>query len=198
MSNPRIAALVFGLIPFLAGCDEDNTLSLRLQVRPDLSGTIVASSLALPSGPGAVEEQAVGAAFDRRAELQGATGRFAALTGLKIGDIQFAGGTPEGGLRWMRVELGMGANARWCDLFLPLSEADRRAAAQAFDPSGSAKDVGKVLKIEVELPSDVIGNGATGKVRGTKNNSDGATATLIVPIAAAREGTEPLVWHLTW
>jgi hypothetical protein len=189
---------VLGLCLPLAACDEDNAVSARLRLRPDLSGTIVTSGLAQPTGAGAVEERVVGATFEHRVALQGASGRFPSLPGLSLADIGFGAGTPEGGLRWCRVEVPTGEDEQWPGLFVPLSEEERLAAADAFDPSGRARDTGRTLKIEIELPGPVVGNGVVGRVRGTKNTADGATATLIVPIVAAREGTEPLVWHLTW
>jgi len=197
MKLPR-ALVVLSLLALLAGCDEDNAVSVRLRLAQDLSGTIITSALAQPSGPGAVEQATVGASFDRQVALRGAKGRFPALEGLKVGDLKFSGSVPEGGLRSCRVEVPTGPEAQWPALFVPLPEADRRSAAEAFEVSGKARDVGRTIKIEIELPSSVVSNGATGKVRGTKNTSDGAIATLIVPIEAAREGKEPLVWHITW
>ncbi|MCY2961711.1 MAG: hypothetical protein NTY35_16240 [Planctomycetota bacterium] len=191
-----LSALILLLVA--AGCDEDNAISVRLRLQEDLSGTIITSALAQPVGPGAVEGAAVGATFDRQVELRGAKGRFATLEGLRVGDVRFSGGASESGLRWVRVEVPTGPDARWPGLFVPLSEADRRSAAEAFEVSGQARDVGKTFKIEIELPSSVVSIGATGKVRGTKSSSDARIATLIVPIEPARGGKEPLVWQLTW
>jgi len=39
-----------------------------------------------------------------------------------------------------------------------------------------------MIKIELELPAAVIGNGLTGKTRGTKVSAEGAIATLVVPL----------------
>lgn len=192
------ALAVLTLVLPLAGCDEDNAVSVRLRLSQDLSGTIITSGLAQSSGPGPIEQATVGASFDRQVALRGAKGRFPALDGLKVGDLVFAGSVPDTGLRSVRVEVPTGPEAKWPSLFVPLTEAERRSATEAFEVAGRARDVGRTIKIEIELPSPVVSNGATGKVRGTKNTSDGAIATLIVPIEAAREGKEPLVWHVTW
>jgi hypothetical protein len=183
---------------FLSGCEEDDATSLRVRLAADLSGTIHTSALVRPAGPGAAEQATVGASFDTRVDLNGASGRFPALAGLRVADIQFGAGTPEGGLRWLRVELPGGADARWPEVFMPLSEEERSAAANALDPEGNARDLGKSFKLEIDLPTEVISNGATGKVRGTKHSSDGTKATLVVPIAAMREAKDPLVWQITW
>jgi hypothetical protein len=186
------------LLACLSACDEDNAVSVRLRVQENLSGTILTSALAQPTGAGAVETAATGASFDRQVELRGAKGRFASLDGLAIGDVRFSGGASESGLRWVRVEVPTGPEAKWPKLFVPLDEAERRSAAEAFEVSGAARDVGKSFKIEIELPATVISNGASGKVRGTKNTSDGKTAVLVLPIDAAVAGRVPLVWQITW
>jgi len=192
------ALMALVLVVLATGCEEDNAISVRLRVTEDLSGTVITSALAVPAGPGAVEQAATGASFDRQVSLRGAKGRFGSLEGLAIGDVRFSAGASDSGLRWARVEVPTGAEARWPALFVPLTEAERRSAAEAFEVSGDAGDVGRKFKIEIELPSEVVSNGATGKVRGTKNTSDGKTATLVVPIEAARNGKEPLVWQITW
>ncbi len=192
------AVVTLLLVSLLSACDEDNAVSVRLRVQENLSGTILTSALAAPSGPGAVETAAVGASFDRQVELHGAKGRFTSLEGLAIGDIRFSAGSSESGLRWVRVEVPTGEAAQWPSLFVPLGEPERRSAAEAFEVSGSTRDVGRTFKIEIELPSTVISNGASGKLRGTKNTSDGRVAVLVLPIDAARAGRETLVWQLTW
>jgi len=192
------ALMALVLVVLATGCEEDNAISVRLRVSEDLSGTVITSALAVPPGPGAVEQAAKGASFDRQVSLRGAKGRFGSLEGLGIGDVRFSAGASDSGLRWARVEVPTGAEALWPALFVPLTEAERRSAAEAFEVSGDAGDVGRKFKIEIELPSEVVSNGATGKVRGTKNTSDGKTATLVVPIEAARNGKEPLVWQITW
>lgn len=183
---------------FLAGCDENNAISIRLRVQEDMSGVVMTSALSQPSGSGAVESAAVGATFDREFALRGSKGKFAALDGLAVGDVKFSAGASETGLRWVRVELPTGADARWPGLFVPLTEPERRAAAEAFELSREARDVGKMFRIEIELPGAIVSNGAAGKVRGMKNESDGRLASLTVPIEASRAGTEPIVWQLTW
>jgi hypothetical protein len=131
-------------------------------------------------------------------QVAAATGRFTALTGVAVADIQFESGQGEGGLRFVKITVPQGVAAQWPDAFVPLDERTRLDAAGALDPSGKSKDVGANLKIEIELSAPIVGNGATGKVRGTKNTVEGAVATLVVPIQGARAAAEPLVWHLTW
>jgi hypothetical protein len=191
-------AAVLALAFLCAACDEEDAVALRLRLEPDLRGTLVASALAEPGAPGEVASAATGVTFEREVVLRGAKGRFASLDGLAVADVTFRAGRGEGGLSWVRVELPTGAGARWPALFVPLDEAERRAAAEAFELTGGARDLGRTFQVSIELPEDVVSNGLKGKLRGTKNASDGRVATLVVPVQAAREGSEPLVWQITW
>jgi hypothetical protein len=79
-----------------------------------------------------------------------------------------------------------------------LTEDERKSVSGALDPTGKSEAVGATLKIEIELPSAVVGNGVVGKTRGTKSTSEGALATLIVPIETMLTPGDPITWHLTW
>lgn len=196
--NTRSKALLLALPLVLSGCDENDAVSIQVRLKDDGSGTFTVSGMVLPTEPARVETASKGVTFDRRVELSAATGHFSALTGASVSDITFSAGEGEGGLHFVRVVLPQGAAAQWPDTFVPFDERARLDAAGALDPSGKSKDVGSNMKIVVELPAPAIGEGATGKVRGTKNSKEGSTATLVVPIQGSRAGTEPLVWHLTW
>jgi hypothetical protein len=79
-----------------------------------------------------------------------------------------------------------------------MAEDERKGVAGALDPTGKSESVGTTLKIELELPAAVVGNGVVGKTRGTKVTADGAVATLIVPLDVMAGAGEPLTWHVTW
>ncbi len=183
---------------WLCACDEDDAVSIRIRLRDDGSGTLTTSGLIVPTDATRVEGASKGLQVDKRVQVSAAMGRFTALTGVSVADITFAAGEGDGGFRFLKVTVPQGQAAAWPDAFVPFDERARLDAAAALDPSGKSKDVGATLKIEIEMPSIVIDNGATGKVRGTKNSDEGTTATLVVPIQSARAATEPLVWHLTW
>jgi hypothetical protein len=194
----RLEALLFALPLVLSGCDENDAVSIQVRMKDDGSGTFTVSGMVIPTEPARVETASKGVTFDRRVELSAATGRFTALTGTSVSDITFSSGEGEGGFRFVKVVLAQGAASHWQDIFVPFDERARLDAAGALDPSGKSKDIGSNLKVVIELPAPAIGNGVTGKVRGTKATVEGGTATLIVPIQGSRAGTEPLVWHLTW
>ncbi len=194
----RLGTLLLALPLVLSGCDENDAVSIQVRLKDDGSGTLTVSGMMLPSAPARVETAAKGVSFDRRVELSAASGRFPVLNGASVSDITFSAGEGDGGFRFVKVVLPQGAASEWPDTFVPFDERARIEAAGALDPSGKSKDVGSNLKIVIELPAPAIGNGVTGKVRGTKASIEGSTATLIVPIQGSRGGTEPLVWHLTW
>jgi hypothetical protein len=186
------------LVLLLAGCDENDAVSIRIRLKEDGTGTMTTSGLLVPPDATRIEGKTQGVTYEKRVQVSGATGHFAALAGVAVADIVFSGGEGEGGFRFVKITLPQGAAAQWPDAFVPLDERTRLDAAGAIDPSGKSKDIGANLKIEIELPAPVVGNGATGKVRGTKNTVEGSIATLIVPIQGSRQANEPLVWHLTW
>lgn len=194
----RLKALLFALPLVLSGCDENDAVSIQVRLKDDGTGSFTVSGMTIPSEAARVEAAAQGVTFDRRVELSAATGRFVALTGTSVADITFSAGEGEGGFRFVKVIVAQGAAAQWPDTFVPFDERARLDAAGALDPSGKSKDIGSNLKIVIDLPAPAVSNGVTGKVRGTKTSVDGSTATLVVPIQAARGGTEPLLWHLTW
>lgn len=182
----------------LAACDENDAVSVKVRLKDDGTGTFTVSGMILPTDPSRVEGATAGVGFDKRVVLSAATGRFTTLTGVTVSDIGFVAGEGEGGFRFVKITVPQGTASQWPGVFVPFDERARLDAAGALDPSGKAKDVGQNLKIEVELPAPAVGNGVTGKVRGTKASIEGTTATLVVPIQASRGAGEPLVWHLTW
>jgi hypothetical protein len=190
--------LLAPLALLLAGCDGDDAVSVRIRLREDGSGTMTTSGITIPADPSRVEVGAHGVTFENRVQMSAAVGRFTALTGVTISDIGFSSGEGEGGFRFVKVMVPQGGGALWPDVFVPMDETARLKAAGALDPTGKSKDVGATIKIEIELPAPVIGNGVTGKVRGTKASVEGSTATLVIPVVGARGAPEPLVWHLTW
>ena len=194
----RLSNLLPLALVLLAGCDETDVVALRLSVAEDLSGTVRTSALSRPPEPGPVTHAIEGVEWDSEVEVVAAAGRFSALDGLRIADISIKAGASDDGLSYLRISLPRGENVRWARTFVPLSVDERQRAAVAIDPSGKSKDVGSTIKLEVELPREVVGNGLSGRTRGTRNKTEGEVATLVVPIDIALSAGDPIVWHLTW
>jgi len=197
MVRPPIAVLVAFLLT-LAACDESDVVAVRVRLRDDLSGTLRTSGLVLPGGSGPVEQASEGATWGSRVEMVCASGSFVDLSKLKIADIAFAAGEGGPGIGFVKVVLPRGPDVRWPKSFSALSEEERKSVAGALDPSGKTEAVGSTLKLEIELPSSVIGNGVIGKTRGTKVSAEGSVATLVVPFDTMLTPGDPITWHLTW
>jgi len=191
-------ALILALPLLLAACDETDVVAVRVKVREDLSGTVRTSGLLLPGSDGPVQKASDGATWGSRVEIECATGTFVDLSKLKLADISFGAGDGGQGIGFARVVLPRGPDARWPKTFVPLTEDERKSVSTAIDPSGKSESVGATLKIEIELPSAVVGNGVVGKTRGTKVTAEGTLATLIVPLESMTTPGDAITWHLTW
>jgi hypothetical protein len=196
--NLRTTAAV--LLPLLAlpACDETDAVAVRIRLRDDLSGTVRTSGLVVPAEGHAVERETQGVTWGTRVDVACASGTFTSVESLRVADIEFAAGIQNEYVGFARVVVPRGEAVRWAKTFVPLDATQRREAAGALDPSGRSVEVGATIKIEVELPAAVIGNGLTGKTRGVKVSAEGAIATLVVPLETIHQGTEPMIWHLTW
>ena len=197
MIRPPTALLLASMLT-LAACDETDAVAVRISLHDDLSGTVRTSGLVLPVVDPPVQQESHGATWDSRVAVSCASGSFAEISKLAIADITFGAGVGGEGIGFARVVLPRGEAARWPRVFVPLSAKEREAAAAALDPAGKSTAVGETIKIEVELPTAVVGNGITGKTRGTRASAEGEVATLIVPLDTISTPGDPIVWHLTW
>jgi hypothetical protein len=196
--NRPTTALLFASLLALSACDETDAVAVRIRLRDDLSGTVRTSALVLPAAEGTVQSETQGVTWSNRVDVACATGTFASFGDLHVSDLRFEAGGGEAAIGFARITIPRGETARWPKAFVPLSAPERKDAAAALDPSGKSQDVGATIKIEIELPAVVIGNGVTGKTRGTKVENEGTVATLVVPIDSVAAETDPIVWHLTW
>jgi hypothetical protein len=194
----RTSLLCLALSALLTGCDETDAVSVRIHVRPDLSGTLTASALEQPSEGARAPLETKGLAWKSRVDLHCATGEFARLSELALSDATLSAGEGEGGLCFLRLSLPRGPEVNWARELVPLDATQRKDASAAFDPTGEAAEVGSTIKFEITLPSSAIGNGITPRPRGAKVKADANVATLLVPLDVAFAQGEPLVWHLTW
>jgi len=182
----------------LAACDETDAVAVRIKLRDDLSGQVTTSNVAAVTSDTPLQAATQGANWESRAQIVCAAGRFAAISQLKIADIAISSGDGGEGFAFVRISLPRGEDAQWHKLLVPLSVQERQSAAAALDPSGKTKNIASTIKLEIELPSTVVGNGLFGRARGMKLKAEGATATLIVPVDIASTAGDPIVWHVTW
>ncbi len=194
----------------LSACDERDAASLRLDLKADLSGAVVASGLVAPMQPAAVETgtSGGGVSWTGRAGVMVSRGSFKKIDDLNIGGITFqtidAGSVATTGVlrpRLIKVSIPRGADVKWPALFAGASD-DERAGAQrvlSTEADGSPNtDLGTSVKITVSIPGKVISSGIAMRARGLSAEKDATTATLIMPVELAKQPGEPLVWHISW
>jgi hypothetical protein len=185
------------LAVWMVGCDVSDAVAIRIRLDKDFSGVITVSSLLIPQEGGPIERGSQGVVWQNRASLVSSAGRFENLSSLKIEDITFSTGVAPDGMSYVRVALPRGPKIQWAKAMTPASPAERQRAVESFDPTNK-KDVGSAIKLQIDLPSPVIGHGVSGKPAGLNEEATGTRATLVVPVEAALAKNDPLVWHLTW
>jgi hypothetical protein len=198
MSFDAKAFLIASLLLLLSACDETDAVAVRIRLRDDFSGQVTTSNVALMPAESPLQQSTQGVEWQSRVEILCGAGHFAALSAVKMADIDLSSGEGSEGLAFARVSLPRGEAARWHKLLVPLTAEERASSALAIDPSGRTKNVASTIKIEIELPSAVVGNGLTGRAHGIKVKAEGSTATLVVPLDVAQSAGDPIVWHLTW
>jgi len=182
----------------MTACTESDVIAVQVQLRSDLSGTVLVSSLMVPREGGPVERGSAGVAWDHRVNLVFSSGSFEQVSKLKVEDLTFSGGTMPDGFHYVVVTLPRGPQARWARTLAPLSAAERKKAAAAFDPENRLKRVGASVKLRVDLPAPAVGHGITPAVRGAEESVENTRAVLVLPLEVATGPGEPLKWHLTW
>jgi len=192
-----IGVIGLALLPCLAACGEEDLTSVRLKLNADHSGTITASSVAVPQRTG-FDQGTRGATWADRVGVVAATGSFEAINRLVVGDISFHVDVSDHGMVSMEVVVPLGDAMQWAKLITPMTAEQRAESARAFDPAGRVKSLGSTFKLLIELPSDVVATGVTPHVRGVKASSDGAEAVLLVDVDRARAANGSLRWYVTW
>ncbi len=198
MNTKWCAVAVLGLVPWLAGCDEEDLTSIRVSVNADGSGTIMASAVAVPQEPTGIERGTVGATWSDRVTVTAAVGTFDSLTQLVVGGISFNHDVSASGMMTLSVVLPLGAETQWAKMISPMSPAQRGESARAFDRAGKIKSLGATLKMVIELPNEVVSTGVTPRLSGVSPSNKHNTAVLLIPVDTALEATGSLRWHLTW
>jgi hypothetical protein len=192
----QIAALVLGaMLP--AGCGDSAVAAIRLDLQPDFSGSITASSLLVPEEPGPTEALCTGAQWQERATLYCAHGQFQSVSELAVADIRFEGGTTPAGFSYLKVTLPRGEAARWLAAMAP-AKAERAAVERAFDPRRELGGASEQVAVEVDVPGPIVSNGVTPHARGVATDHTSRRAQLLVPVDRALEQGEPWVWLVTW
>ncbi|MHC5023850.1 MAG: hypothetical protein ACYTGG_08050 [Planctomycetota bacterium] len=197
LRSGRFAAAVL-LCLLLGSCDETDLTSIRLTVAADGSGTIRMSTVAEPASAPVTEADSTGATWGQHVSVAASVGRFDDVTALRIADLQFHLEVNTRGMVMLEVIVPLGRDARWIRQLSPLTEAQRTGTARAFDPSGRTRSLGAYVKLEIEVPEDVVASELDTYVQAISPARDDRTATLIVPVDGGADRPDHVSWLITW
>ena len=196
MRIPTMVALLASL--FLAACSGGELVGIHISLNKDGSGLVTTRSLVEPTAPGPAEARTQGVTWQSRASLVAVQGKFD-----KLGDLKFGGE----GLRFsprlgddqphLRIYLQRGPTAEWFKTLVP-DQAQRRAMAKVYDPTGRTQEVGDTLRIEIAVPGEVVTSDVNPGGRGVEPAHERKRAFLLVPVKTLLEAADEMVWDISW
>ncbi len=190
--------LVLCVCLFLIGCDESDLTSIKMVCNADGSGTIRVNCAGVPGEPKAVEQACGGTQWSNRIKITSTIGEFASIADLNVAGITFELPEPTKKLQSMVVTLPRGEDALWAEIIAPATEDERAQAAAAFDEKGRLESLGDNIKIEIELPGEVVATGTMPYVKKVAASYKRNTATLTAAVDQVRTSGEAISWIFTW
>ena len=186
------------LVSLLCACSGGELVGVHVKLATDGTGTITTRALMPIATATETETQASGINWQVRAGLVSSQGRFDAISDVKLGanEVTFAPQL-EGERPGLRVTLNRGPERKWVRSLAPARE-QRKGMAKAYDPTGRTKQVGDVLRLEIEAPGNVITSGVLPSGRGVEADREGSRATLLLPVRTALEEGDSFVWDISW
>jgi len=183
------------------GCEEADAVSIRLRLNEDFSGTLTTSTLERPVRVSPLEQNSAGLTWGDHVNLVCSAGAFDAVGEIRLDEIKFESRIQDDGLNYLKITLPRGPKMSWPRSLVPDNignEEQRKALARTIDPSGRIRDIGSLIKFEIQLPSGVVAHGVNTRARRLKENASKNTASLVVPMDLALTTGRDIVWHLTW
>ncbi|MCA8949358.1 MAG: hypothetical protein KDE27_07635 [Planctomycetes bacterium] len=198
MKTSRILLLLPLLL--LTACGGGELVGVHIALADNGTGTVTARALVEPeSNRAEAAIQGVGWTPNGRAALLASQGTFQQLSDVVIGG--------SGGLRFsptlggeqpsVRVYVPRGPNVDWLRALVP-DRATRVRLAKVYDPSGKTREAGELIRIELEVPGDVVASAVHPTGRGVEADRERKRAFLLLPARTIAEGGEELVWDITW
>lgn len=182
----------------LPACSGGELVGVHITLAKDGSGTVTMRSLVDRKTPIAAEARTQGANWTARASLQCAQGTFQQLGDLKIGD---------GGLRFsprlgddqphLRVYVQRGPAVEWVKALVPDLKA-RQDMAKVYDPTGRTDEIGQAIRLEINVPGEVVTSDVNPTGRGVEAAHERKRAYLVLPVKAVLEAGEELLWDISW
>lgn len=186
------------LVSLLAACSGDELVGVHVKLDANGSGTITTRALMPVTQATAAETNAKGVAWKIRAGLISSQGTFDQIGGVTLGDgdVTFSPQL-DNDRPGLRVTLKRGPECNWVKQLVPGLE-QRKQFAGAYDPTGRTREIGDVLRLEVQAPNQVITSGVLPTGRGVSVDRDGKKAILLLPVRTAMEKGDVFVWDISW
>lgn len=197
MKTPLTPLLILSCL-LLPACSGNELVGVHVTLAKDGTGTFTTRALATPE-PGRAEADTRGVTWSARASVVASQGTFQRLADVKVGGdngLRFAA-TLGGEQPSVRVYVPRGPTAAWIKALVP-ARAARRTMAKVYDPTGRTREVGDVIRLEIELPSEVVASSVHPAGRGVEADRERRRAFLLLPAASVTEAGEELVWDVTW
>ena len=186
------------LLAVLPACGDQDVVGLHLRLGADGKGVLTTRSLLPSETAGPAEGRVEGVSFQGRANLHCSQGTFSNITDVRIGGIRFGGWRPTDDSPSLTVYVPLGEDADWARMLAP-AVADQDKATKVFDPTGATNGLGRTVKLEVELPGDVVSFGTFPRTRGVQEEKDGRLVQLWIPVdRALTKGQSDLRWDFSW
>ena len=184
-----------GIVTLLAlgACGDSDVIGVHINLDGNRSGRITTHSLKVPNVAGPAETEIKAVSWGQRANLFSSAGTFQDISNLRIGEVRF---DVQGNN--LRVTLPRGPEVRWYRSFAP-SAIEQEQAALTFDPTGKTKNVGTIVRFDVNVPGTILSSGVYPQgIRNVSAEHEKANATLLVPLRAIRESGDELIWSVAW
>ena len=195
----RTFSLLFVLTALLfTSCTGNELVGVHISLQNDGSGLVTTRMLMEPQTTGNPEANAQGVTWKGRAGLACAQGSFQHLRELKLGggSLHFVADL-EGVNTSLRAFVKRDPEAQWVKDLVP-EQRQRQAMAKVYDPTGRTKEIGDVLRLEISVPGKVISSGVEPSGRGIEAAHESKRAYLLIPVRAALEKGNELVWSVSW
>lgn len=188
--------LLFASALLLAACSGGELVGVHVMLNKDGTGTITTRSLMQSTTPAPIEGKVQGVEWSARATLIAAQGTFTRLGDVQLKGLRFAAhlGDDQPSLR---VYVQRGPDIEWLNAIVP-DEKARRAMAKVYDPTGKTREVGDTIRLEIEVPGEVIASAVQPGGRGVEADRERRRAFLLLPARTMVEAGEELVWDVTW
>ena len=186
------------LLATLSACSGGELVGVHIKLASDGSGIVTTRALMQLEQSTDAESRAKGVSWQIRAGLVSSQGTFTQISTVQLGDgeVTFAPQL-DSDRPGLRVTIARGPKSKWVTALVP-DQAEREKMAQAYDPTGSTKEIGDILRLEVAAPTNVITSGVLPTGRGVEADRDGLKATLLLPVRTALAEGEAFTWDISW